>query len=500
MAVIIIPSKHIYFIDNQKVIDNQIDKVEVDATIVSPNNEYNAPVYNEGVDITNKKLETGTEQQPSMEAYTWSKQPDGFLPISFALAYFRQPKYISIDVQIPISQYNKFISKVKDGIDKNDNSFIQYSLFGDIEKGFADETIYGVSWTKDSEVTYKLAKGSITIENEIYSSTDTDNGIDYQIPNYIKVNAQVSLGDYKATADTLVSEGNIKDKIFSKSQDGENYIATIKILCGITVITSTSAITPTTSLPSSFIAHCSYTKYIPNQVQITIYGNTIGIDLQDKTIAINENGSNIISFSGNELMQDTNSPTIEETYGKVIEQYKDGKEVATIRCGIEDYYDINGDKLIAKNGKGSKVLNELVDITIDESAGAYYYGTAEVFVGFGGGVRDLSISIISSSAGLFNKSAEYDSEKGNIICRVFGFITGLTATIKITGTLVDIPDTSMTFHIGDTVIPYVYGANGKDKPMSLKKDGTPKEFKIVGKGLIYDGAILQNLTIQEKTV
>lgn len=57
----------------------------------------------------------------------------------------------------------------------------------------------------------------------------------------------------------------------------------------------------------------------------------------------------------------------------------------------------------------------------------------------------------------------------------------------------------MCFNHGDKVIPMVFGANGKDKPMSFYSDLTPKVFTVVGSDIIYDGAVWQEITLQEVT-
>lgn len=62
-----------------------------------------------------------------------------------------------------------------------------------------------------------------------------------------------------------------------------------------------------------------------------------------------------------------------------------------------------------------------------------------------------------------------------------------------------IPEDLSVFEIGDEVIPMVYGADGADRPMSRYKDGTQKVFNVVGEKFIYDGAVWQELTLQEKT-
>lgn len=62
-----------------------------------------------------------------------------------------------------------------------------------------------------------------------------------------------------------------------------------------------------------------------------------------------------------------------------------------------------------------------------------------------------------------------------------------------------VPEDLSVFEIGDEVIPMVYGADGKDRPMSRYKDGADKIFNVVGTKFIYDGAVWQELTLQEKT-
>lgn len=57
-------------------------------------------------------------------------------------------------------------------------------------------------------------------------------------------------------------------------------------------------------------------------------------------------------------------------------------------------------------------------------------------------------------------------------------------------------DIKMMFSIGDIVIPYVATPNG-DRPMSLRPDGSPKSFRVTGVTLISDGALWQELQLQE---
>jgi hypothetical protein len=58
-------------------------------------------------------------------------------------------------------------------------------------------------------------------------------------------------------------------------------------------------------------------------------------------------------------------------------------------------------------------------------------------------------------------------------------------------------DGNMSFDIDDVVIPFVRGADGKDRYLSFKKDGQPRSLYVKGTEIIYDGACWQKLYLQE---
>ena len=55
----------------------------------------------------------------------------------------------------------------------------------------------------------------------------------------------------------------------------------------------------------------------------------------------------------------------------------------------------------------------------------------------------------------------------------------------------------MSFEIGDIVTPMVFGTDGKDRPLSNKNSVSPKNFRVCGTRKYYDGAVWQELTLQE---
>ena len=184
-------------------------------------------------------------------------------------------------------------------------------------------------------------------------------------------------------------------------------------MCGIYRIEASGGTTTAWGI-SSFdtTIEGEFEDFTPTRLEVTFSGNTTGIDLTDGSITYGD-GKNPFSLRGNELLQDSNTTNGEKTAkvlaDNILEQYKNGKETATILCEISNYYDYDTEEKV---------------ISIDNSA-------------------------------------------------------------------------KMCFDIGDIVIPMTFSYTGKDVPMSVYKDGSAKVFSVVGTKIFYDGAVWQELTLQE---
>lgn len=105
----------------------------------------------------------------------------------------------------------------------------------------------------------------------------------------------------------------------------------------------------------------------------------------EQTLTVGE-GSHLISIPSNELMQDENVG-LTNYANEIISHYANGKETATIRCSIGDYYDTeNG--LIISTKTNSKMTFEIGDKTVpmvriaygkDAPLSCYSNGLAKVF-------------------------------------------------------------------------------------------------------------------------
>ena len=232
------------------------------------------------------------------------------------------------------------------------------------------------------------------------------NGCDYYYEGSFDNGLTSGTGSAKSTAMLYDSSTLLTAKPTDYIENGvEYYLLEFNVICGVRIVKMGG-----NGGNSPIALAGTYEEYVPEQIEITIYGNTIGINLTDGSVTYGS-GNKPYSLSRNELLQDNGKvgeiALTEHLAENVLNQYTKGKETATLLCSISDYYDESGEKVI------------------------------------------------------------------------------------------DTKTNKMSFRLHDEVIPYVYGADGKDKPMSKKQDGSAKVFEVVGSNIIYDGAVWQELTLQE---
>lgn len=414
MAVIKIPSKNIYEKDNQKVIDNAIDKIEVNCLEISTHADSGTVNTSR---ILVDKFNTGSAQYSQESLGQTNYNSSGQLTFTGSGAYLLvQPYYKQISIEISELQKNFVILSILTGIDSNNNNNIQCSIYGNRSTAKQNGTLEVLQGSYETGFSYNFILGDVTEEkiesNVLFDLSPYENEITYTF-NPTLLNPYIR----PITVLTSISDfGNIGTKSFDKKNN--KFVANFTVFCGL-AITTLGAEANNWGANDVIDNKKYYTvpaygtrqEYTPTEMVLTFHGEMIKVDIDNKIITIG-NGKNIMSFQGNELIQTTNSPSLETQYQAVINEWQNGKEMATLTCDIADYYDEAGNLVISANGKDT------------------------------------------------------------------------------------LP---MTFHIGDTVVPYVYGANGADKPMSTYADGTPKVFTVIGKHTSKSGAVWQEITLQEKT-
>jgi hypothetical protein len=420
---ILIPSKNIYEKKNPKVRDNAIDRIEVGAVEVKPNNEY-------GVVVKTTNDDEGTRTGEAVQAFKLIAQYVGAIGNNyqqFAGATGVTALFYNIYINIPIVNNNKVISNVFYGKSKNGENQIKSTIKYKKYTGTKQFRItYSANPTVSSSFDEKSSYVTIKDYDPYYNKSETGEVSFWSEENedgsYKPIKRELVIGKEttKIVSSSIDDITNINSVEIKKSQDGLDYFANIKMWIGGEYY---SGSLPKDKVSQGSLSGNSYDfwataeKIEPLKVEISIYGNTIGIDLTDKTVYINgEMQKKVHSIDGNELMQtsnyllDSGKKAIETMYGETRKEYENGKETATIRCSIGDYFDYDSKEKV---------------ISIDNSTG------------------------------------------------------------------------KMSFKMYDQVIPMIYGADGKDRPMSTYQDGSPKVFKVLGSKIYYDGAVWQELSLQE---
>ena len=126
--------------------------------------------------------------------------------------------------------------------------------------------------------------------------------------------------------------------------------------------------------------------------------------------------------------------------------------------------------------------------TIDSIYNKYVDNTIEV------SLTGTKVNALKKMFGDTQKEYKNGKETATIRCSISDYYDFYTDEKVIA---VDNSTRRMCFNEYDQVIPMVYGADGKEKPMSLKNDGTPKVFTVLGTKIFFDGAVWQELYLQE---
>ena len=479
---IVIPSKNIYNKNNPKVRDNVIDNVTVNQTIITPNNEYDIPVYNQR--FRNFSIINTQEVSEHFEVVNKHTAFGHVEDVVLAfVSYVRIDNYgkIQISVKIPIVNNNSYIQSILHGTNEQGNTNIKYTLQGYKKSGTVTATEY-----------YDYAEDTFSMSN--ITATETESALQtFQIPKEetFAYEGYNSTFDISATVPSTVDFADLGTILTAIPQVvGDNFEITFDLISKYRVVKIGNNFAVVGG-SKTIRVDGTYEEYIPEQIEITFYGNTIGIDLKDGTIKVNS-GDYPFSLDGNELLQDSGTvgeKSISQHLGdNVINQYRKGKETANILCNISDYYAYGAEKSIYSKGKSLVPIYVTNDVSCSYTSTNDYstlvVTTDKIFEApitvvvshrITGATKQTTITIPSGSKRA-TKKVEY----------TYG-INSYNATLNA----------NMVFEQNDKVIPMVLGADGNDHPMSVYQNGVPKIFTVVGTDIIFDGAVWQQLTLQE---
>lgn len=349
---IIIPSKHIYEIRNNKIIENRINKVEVNATEVKPINEFEKLVFSQNIDITDTTALVPSENDIKENSDTApSGSTFGYL---YAYAYFNNKiKTLSSYFKIPKVSKNSRITKL---------TRFEFSVYGSLTKS---KTIGKASvYIKNNDLVFEKQTIDITATNTVEQT--------FEFPQMPEIVTATKQDLFEQTASV---KGVSNPNSYNFIDDTDEY--TVYFTCLVSYIKETLLSAGTVSASQSTINSVNgegeYEYYEPKQLRISVYGDTSGIELTEVKQVYGSDERSVFSIQNNELLQTTNYITyvdnpnsISYNVDKTIKQYTKGKESAVILCSISDYYDQNGNKVIDTNDTtpNPKMLFEEFDLVI----------------------------------------------------------------------------------------------------------------------------------------
>ena len=384
---IIIPSKYISSMKNPKVRDNYIDNVEVNYTVISPNNKFEEVVYTETFkDNLFNKTDEASSEIAYRSAY-WGGRSE-----LYAYIYASQ-SWRNFSVKINKNPKNSFISKVFTGIKtveqeetSNETSWIGSNVVYKKATAKASLPVTNASYNLSGLVSYTVGElfiGDKTIEqktNETIPLAITSSSCTFETQSaYSTVSASVSLPNRNNILRPQINEDE-DYYIFNITLLTESISIPLKLIKGTVEQSATFTMTGTCEV------------YVAEEVSLTFYGNTIGIDLKNGTVTVGS-GDFPFSTNSNELIH-----TGATTYGQditsyigenILNQYREGKETCTVKCSISDYYTESGDLAISPHkgevpmtfSIGDEVIPMVYTVNkTDRAMSKYSNGMDKVFV------------------------------------------------------------------------------------------------------------------------
>lgn len=372
---IVIPSSSIYEITNEKIKDNIIKRVDFSVNDVNISNQYNTQVHSQTVQ--NFPDFVGTFDDLDYSFYL--DNSNKYLTYSYAYLSI-SPIYIQIPpIKIPkLNTSREIINLVT-----TEGNLVSYTVSYKLNKGKAKGTIkYGekqyntngtltASFIKNATVknTWKSVEEESTEGQGVLGITNeykhTFNSKYWQSYDFTASAITDFVDNTKLPTNAIYEDGNY----ILKTENTDGYLT---ILCGARIykLGYGEDIYQANGLNISAVeitANGTYEEYIPYRLDISVNGDTISLELNERNLTVgDETSTKSFSVEGNELVQYTNSFVADanhiyekDEYFRLIQDiftpdyaYGKGKETAVIRCSINDYYDEDGTQKIYLSPKG----------------------------------------------------------------------------------------------------------------------------------------------------
>lgn len=389
MSTIIIPSKKIYSPTHQKIRDNIVNQVNNNVTIITKKTELDTIVntFSRSGDVflaTVNRAEYTSGEDVKDNGYSSVIAP--YSPnlstanIYVAYSEYRNYKIRPETIDIIIDNNNRFVSKL---LNDKENNGIDWEVVCDVEtynQALVNFTMnYGLSGIK--KLTCQLVKeGNKAQETEIASLPKSYN-YKHTFNKYAYETKLDETLDVEVNTELLVSKNYMYNNMFEsvlsvkprivQYGDKDCYELRLYFPAQVDILTSGvhTAAAPNVNDFTINGVKATIKRYIPKQIKLSIYGDIVTLNLSQKNIATGNGTTNVYSVLNNELLQENNfwitpsNELIDRNALNILEEYINGKEVATIQCSVSDYFDKDGRKVIDVSST-KKPLFEIGDVVI----------------------------------------------------------------------------------------------------------------------------------------
>ena len=593
---IIIPSKYIYELNNPKVRDNVYKKVEINTQNGVANNGFDVTVGDFTEDTSSylqnlKNAEWTDELQRIYNEYNDIYKVD----VAYAIAGVRAV-YVTRDFYIDIEKDKSYVSLLK-LMETEENA---YSISLQCSKTTGTGTVETKAGNFVSKnIQYSTITAPTSVENTVFQNvvihaeseyTDgeprrkAESTIDLSDNANVIIRVEQQDNAYKVTIENIlicyesyVGSANKEIALVRGWQDTDTQqipITTEKyepilmkvnfqgntigidfeketISIGAQASKNSLSIEGNELIQSTNIYYPPFNHYYDGNYEVIDLGKTYSQRVKVQYIYNGVRGEQYIAAGGgslriynpNQVAFEVVSVTftansISEFYSNILDEYKNGKETATLTCTMSRYLDTNGEAVIDPavynvvdlnyfNGDGYS-LNIDADnnaiimrshgtldgvqmmTTYDGEPQAEQYADGRTYyknfftnktkVGLRFTLHttnreedDYGITLDTSYLPDGNYSLSYELDIKDDVVTIFnlqinkGKVRPYQKPVK------------MHFSEGDIVIPMKYTSSGTDVGISLYNNNanTPKQFKVTGVEFFYDGVTRQKLTLQE---
>lgn len=364
MSVIKIPSGSIYEKSTNILPDNVIKRIDVPYTRIVPKQERNVSVYSTETRSFTKEDESNSTSLLTGRTLDYQNNYDfsgTYLQNGELLGYvYLKAKltFCSGTFTIPKLHDNALITEIFAGITQDDSgkhNQISYTLDGN----YSSQTIASSAiWTYDKTIGgnqyyyFDVNEPNVTGTSDETQSPYNLSG--FPIDTNVQITVEKEYTDSGRTVKPSVTLNLDNDTRIgiSVTETNNGYEITYKVLAGYE-IDEMSGYNRSVDTSDLYVPISGFRReFVPTEISFNINGVRLALDITENVATIadfgNSSSNKMMLYEGNELISSAmgfGSSPIYNYYRSIYENYNNGKETATIKCALGNYYDFDTGEL-----------------------------------------------------------------------------------------------------------------------------------------------------------